>query len=146
MKNRLITLAFGLALVALLGHFYAKPLLAQVRAAVIQNMDEPGRNSFQIKLFTDDGTGVASFTVPAGKRYIVEAFAGYCFSPNTGIDLLGIENSSVVGAYVPVYKASVFAGGYFGNGLVKLYGAPGETIRAVAGRAEYPADPAHTTL
>jgi hypothetical protein len=48
MKNKLITLAATAALLAVLGHFYAKPLMAQVRAALTQNIDEPGRNPYWI--------------------------------------------------------------------------------------------------
>jgi len=46
MKNRLISFVAVLMLLGVLGKFYAQPLLAQVRAALVQNIDEPGRAPF----------------------------------------------------------------------------------------------------
>jgi len=46
-KNRLLTLAAALTLLFVLGHFYAKPLFAQVRAALIKNIDERARTPYQ---------------------------------------------------------------------------------------------------
>lgn len=83
MKKKLLSLAGALAPLVLLGHFYAKPLLAQVRAALVQNVDEPGRNP--ITLFGIGGASnldinkyEANFTVPAGQRYVIQAFGGQC--------------------------------------------------------------------
>ena len=47
MKNKLLTLTGALALLTTFGHFFGKPLLVQVRAALVQNMDEPGRHPYQ---------------------------------------------------------------------------------------------------
>jgi hypothetical protein len=81
MKNKLLTFAGALALLAVLGHFYAKPLLAQVRAALVQNVDEPGRNPIPLGYQAVTSSG-ANFSVPAGKRYVIEAFAANCFLDN----------------------------------------------------------------
>ncbi len=45
MKNRLLTFAGALALLAVLGHFYAVPLMAQVRAALVKNTGRAGPES-----------------------------------------------------------------------------------------------------
>jgi hypothetical protein len=50
MKNKLLTLAGALALLTILGTHYAKPLLAQVRAAVVKNIDEPARVPYQAQI------------------------------------------------------------------------------------------------
>jgi hypothetical protein len=47
MKNRLLTLAGVLALLAVVGKFYAEPVWAQARAALVKNIDERGRNPFR---------------------------------------------------------------------------------------------------
>lgn len=48
MKNKLLTFAGALALIAMLGRFYAVPAFAQaIRAAVVKNMDEPGRTPYR---------------------------------------------------------------------------------------------------
>lgn len=78
MKTRLLQLAGGLALLAVLGKFYAVPLIAQVRAAVVKNIDEKGRIPYQE---TQNGTcqvGSNRFctvnfsAIPAGKRLVLE--------------------------------------------------------------------------
>jgi hypothetical protein len=75
MKNKLLTLAAALALLAVLGHFYAKPLLAQVRAALVKNLDEPGRNPYAQNVRGDSTAGgcqSATITVPANRRLVIE--------------------------------------------------------------------------
>ena len=75
MKNKLLTLAGGLALVAVLGHFYAKPLLAQVRAALVQNVDEPARHVWTMA----GNTGINNtYTVPAGQTLVIEEVGSLC--------------------------------------------------------------------
>jgi hypothetical protein len=75
MKNRLLTLAGGLAMLGVLGHFYAKPLLAQVRAALVSSIDEPGRIPYTAVLspFVTAGgsTGFSAPTVPSNKRLVI---------------------------------------------------------------------------
>jgi hypothetical protein len=78
MKNRLLTLAGALALFAVLGKFYAAPALAQVvRAAVVKNLDERGRNPYMQTTFLSctAANGLCDLffpAVPAGKRLVVE--------------------------------------------------------------------------
>ena len=79
MKSKLLTLAGVLALLAVLGHFYAKPLLAQVRAALVQNVDDPGRIPYQASVLGTTGANCsiigctfAFAPVPAGHRLVVQ--------------------------------------------------------------------------
>ena len=75
MKNKLFTLAAALTLVAVIGGFYAAPVLAQViKAALIKNVDERGRVPFMMRVTCADtvsciGTGS---NVPVGKRFVIE--------------------------------------------------------------------------
>ena len=48
MKNRMMTLAGTLPLLAVLGNLSVPPLLAQVRPALVKNVDEPGRSPYQV--------------------------------------------------------------------------------------------------
>jgi hypothetical protein len=71
MKNRLLTLAGALALLAVLGKFYAKPVLAQVRAALVTSIDEPARSPYQMVLDSGCSTFSCDFStnaIPANKR------------------------------------------------------------------------------
>jgi hypothetical protein len=75
MKNRLLTLAGALVLLAVLGKFYAVPVYAQVKAALVQNRDEKARNPYQARLNSLGAAGDSTTTfgfVPAGKRLVIE--------------------------------------------------------------------------
>lgn len=68
--------------VAAAGLLSATPVLAQTRAALVQSIDEPGRNPYQETLsdLGCRGSTVCSFnfaTVPAGKRLVITHIAGY---------------------------------------------------------------------
>ncbi len=80
MKNRLLTLAGALLLLAVLGKFYATPLMAQIRATLIQNRDEPARNLYEMyRTCTDSGNKctVNYPAIPANKRLILTHVSGY---------------------------------------------------------------------
>lgn len=76
MRNRLLLGAAALALLGALGHFGAKPLLAQIRAALVKNIDEPGRTPYQSsRSCSTPGNKVCSadmIAVPAGKRLVIQ--------------------------------------------------------------------------
>jgi hypothetical protein len=107
MKNRLLQLAAGLALMVVLGKIYAVPLLAQVRAALVKNTDEPGRLPFT-SLVAGNSGGYCSFNctadqgtnsfallpaVPSGKRLIVNhVFGGEAFASLRSIGLGSTPN------------------------------------------------------
>jgi hypothetical protein len=74
MKNKVWQIAGVLALVGVLGKFYAPPLLAQVRAALVQDRDAEGRNIYQANsnCNSPDPCVIAFPAVPAGKRLIIK--------------------------------------------------------------------------
>lgn len=80
MKSKLLGLAGTLALLAVIGKFYAGPAIAQtVRAALVKNIDERGRSPYTQRLVcgTSGGSCVASGpTVPANTRLVVEHVTG----------------------------------------------------------------------
>jgi hypothetical protein len=70
MKSKLLAFAGVLALLAVLGKFYAVPALAQaVRAALVQNRDNPARQPFSALVGGFDI--ISSPAVPPGTRLIV---------------------------------------------------------------------------
>ncbi len=75
MRNKLLAVAGTIAVSALLGHFYAKPLLAQVRAVLIQNEDEPARH---VWTFNGYSAFENSYTVPAGQTLVIEEVGSLC--------------------------------------------------------------------
>lgn len=101
MKNRLMQLAAGLALMAVLGKFYAVPLIAQVRAAVVKNIDERGRIPYIVQApcaAQGPGTNFCSASFPAvaaNKRLVVE----YINSQ------LNVEHGQFFGAFLGVPSA-----------------------------------------
>ena len=74
MRDRTLQLAGILAMLAVIGKYYAVPVLAQVRAALVQNRDEPARNFYAHSLECTGGIScVVTFpTVPAGKRLVIQ--------------------------------------------------------------------------
>jgi hypothetical protein len=76
MKHRLLTFAGVLALLAVMGKFYAEPLMAQVRAALVKNVDERGRNPYTAFLpcYSANTNSCTAFfpAVPANMELVVE--------------------------------------------------------------------------
>lgn len=100
MKNKLLTLSGAFVLVAVLGKFYAIPAIAQaVRAALIQNTDEPGRIPYQASSACS-GVGIcfADFPpVPPNKRLVITRVVGSAQAMTTG----GVVSSVGVAAVGP---------------------------------------------
>lgn len=75
MKNKLLTLLITVATLTVIGHFFAKPLLAAV-AALTKNVDERGRNPYyqQVTCYNASLSSCSAFfpAVPSGMRLVVE--------------------------------------------------------------------------
>lgn len=111
---------------------------AQTRAALTQNIDEPGRNTFALRndVFTGGST---TFTVPAGKRYVIDQYTGDCALPNSTsvIDVELVVTSQGVAAFyhTPVHYSENVGFGlarWAGTGLGPIYADPGTTISMAA--------------
>ncbi len=95
MKHKLLTLAGALALLAVLGKYYAPPVLAQVRAALVQDADNAARHFVQVHLLAHQPAGITSsglcndiYTVPAGQRLVIENFGIRTALANRGLATL----------------------------------------------------------
>src|SRR6266568_4230504 len=88
MKTKTLQLAGVLALLAVIGKYYAVPAYAQARAALVQNRDEPGRNAyFQIGSCSQVTFSFCQVTfpaVPAGKRLVITHVSALNLMPAAG--------------------------------------------------------------
>ena len=147
MARKLWTLSAVLALLAIIGKFYAKPVLAQVRAALVQSVDEPGRNTFALSGTNDTlNPYFQTFTVPAGKRYIVDQYTATC-DVVASTSLTQVEIDTSVGGVTtftsspahPVQVNGYVSGtqvyNYEASGLGPVYADPGTSITLFANAA-----------
>ena len=129
MKNRLITLAAALVLFAVVGRFYAKPVMAQVRAALVQDTDQPARAPFQVTVPVNVNNFVyTSVPIPAGKRLVIDfvAFNGAAQTAGANIQPIILLSSSVAGGPASTYyfgpnQSTTTAGQYYANNPVTIY-------------------------
>jgi len=71
MKHKLLILAGVLAVVAVLGGFYGKPVAAQIRGLLVQDVDQPARAPLQQSFYLTQ-LGGNPVTIPKGYRLVVD--------------------------------------------------------------------------
>jgi hypothetical protein len=117
MKNRLWTLVAILAIVALWGKEYAKPVFAQVRAALTRDIDNPARNAVQVEL---EG-GSITYRVPSGKTLVIEDVSFFTPYPtadgNFGI-VTTVKGTSLTHWFSP---GGYSGGGWYGGRTTRIY-------------------------
>lgn len=87
MKQKLLTTAGALALLAVLGKYYAQPVFAQVRAALVSDVDNPARGFVQFSRLVGPTEGSSGhfwnqdlqYAVPAGKRLVIDNISAVSF-------------------------------------------------------------------
>ena len=143
MKHKiLIAAVVCLALIALV-RSVGKPVMAQVRAALVQNVDEPSRNAFA--LYQNNSTlnqYFATFNVPAGKRYVIQQYKAECdivsSTSMTEVQVISTVGGNTSNASAPahVVQANGFISGqqvyaYAGTGLglARYMPTPGHRLR-----------------
>jgi hypothetical protein len=119
-KNKLLTLASALALLAALGKFYAIPAVAQAtRAALVQDRDSPPREPFSIQSNLPGGTALLNFPgPPAGKRMVITSVTAIVDQAGTTDVLFDVGASSEGRAYRYEYvlqHAGIFTERFFGT-------------------------------
>lgn len=106
--------ASAVSALCIVGAFSAAPALAQVRAALVENVDEQGRNPYQETQFTIcGGPQNCNFTfavVPNGKRLVVTHVSGF-------VDVKGgtLPNSNVQSNFGGSNFATIFFAGTRGT-------------------------------
>jgi hypothetical protein len=129
MKNKLLTVAAALLLVAIVGKFYAVPVLAQVRAALTQDVDQPARAPFQVTVPININNFVyTTVPIPAGKRLVIETISinGAADSSGPYVQPIILINSTVAGGPPALYyfgpnPSSTTPGQYYANYEPKIY-------------------------
>ncbi len=98
MRQKLLTIAGVLALLAVLGKYYAQPVLAQVRAALVQDVENPAHFPVRFSGNLSIGPGGAvsensvGTAIPLGKRLVLEFATGRCTAvASPGVDVSSIE-------------------------------------------------------
>ena len=83
--------AAGVTALAVIGSYTATPLWAQVKAALVQSIDEPGRNPYTSEVLFSGATcdpGVCHINfapVPAGKRLVATSLTGVVYLVTPGV-------------------------------------------------------------
>jgi hypothetical protein len=109
-----------LFLLSILGRFFAKPLLAQVRAALVADIDTPARAPYQSGVFircADHGftCEAAGNSVPPGKRLTITNVSGafdLYTQPGQAVDLV-LEHGLASGSPPPSNMPLVFFPTFF---------------------------------
>ena len=82
----------------MLGKFYAPPLMAQVKAAFVQDVDQPARQPFQVTVpININNFNFTPVTIPSGKRLVVDyiAMSGAAQTAGAYVQPIIILSSSV---------------------------------------------------
>ena len=137
MARKLWTATAVLVLLAVIGKFYARPVLAQVRAALVENIDEPGHNAFALS--GGSTYSFYSFTVPAGKRYIIDQYSAACtVASSTQLTLLEVDTTvggTLVTVSAPAHVLNANSPQTYrwsATGLGPVYSDPGSAITLYA--------------
>jgi hypothetical protein len=99
--NRTVCILAAISTLAAVGTFTAKPLMAQIKAALVQDIDEPGRIPYQsIAVFSQGGGGCVGpncfscsgnlcslnfAPVPSNKRLVVTSVLGEVYVDTPGV-------------------------------------------------------------
>ena len=129
MKNRLMTFAGALALLAVLGKFYAPPLMAQVKATFIQDVDQAARQPFQVTVPVNiNNFNFTAVTIPSGKRLVVDyiAMSGAAQTNGAYVQPIVILSSSVAGNpsclyYIAPTQSGTAAGQYYHTEKAEIF-------------------------
>jgi hypothetical protein len=129
MKNKLITFAGALALLGVLGKFYAPPLMAQVRAALVQDVDQPARAPFQVTVPVNiNNFNATPVSIPSGHRLVVDyiSTSGAAQSTSGGIQPIILLSSSVAGGgnnnyYIAPQQSGTVPGQFYHTEQTTIY-------------------------
>jgi hypothetical protein len=129
MKNKLLTFAGALALFAVLGKFYATPVMAQVRAALVQDVDQPARAPFQATVpININNFNFTPVSIPSGKRLVIDyvSMSGAAQTSGADVQPIIILSSSVAGSsnalyYIAPQQSTTVPGQYYHTQPATIY-------------------------
>ena len=127
LRSTLATAAVMGATVGILGLLPASAALAQVRPALVRDVDQPARQAVVIRKFANSSIFEAVYTVPAGKRFVLEHVncSSLAASLYAGIFEGTLSHPNIVYS-VPVIGVS--AGVLVADGATRIYFEPGSVL------------------
>lgn len=142
MKRTLRAAARSAATMLLVSSLPVAPSLAQTRAALTQNVDEPGRNIF-VLTGKSGPSGDFTFTLPPGKRYVIELYSGACAAKqgvtvvDLHIDATALGVTATFSTASPHFQVNLGMGDklFGGTGQGPIYADPGTQVVMHAGSA-----------
>ena len=93
--------------VAILGAIFAKPVVAQVRAALVRDVDAPALAPFRATVdftFSTLNDQRLLTTVPAGKRLVIEYISYWSYSQTSDQLVFGALRSGQFGPFAQVFQ------------------------------------------
>jgi hypothetical protein len=136
--------AGALALLAVLGKFYATPLMAQVRATIVQDVDQPARAPFQVTIpINISNFNYTNVPIPAGKRLVIDyvALDGAAQTTGSYVQPIIIVSSTVAGNsslyYLAPQPSSTTPGQYYHTEQTTIYADSLALSPAYAGFTPY---------
>lgn len=129
MKNKLLTLAAALVLLAVVGKFYAKPVMAQIRATLTQDVDQPARAPFQVSVPVNvNNFTLTNIPIPAGKRLVIDYISLNGAAQTSGayvqpivLVTAGVAGSNAVSYYFGPNPSTTTPGQYYASYPTTIY-------------------------
>jgi hypothetical protein len=126
-------------LLVILGKYYAKPLLAQVRAVLTSSIDDPGRIAYQSTAVNTTCGGTSNCVLqfaspPAGHRVVVQRMSGFFAAtshPAYFSVALGTSDSPFLAQFLTPVSANLDLSSF--NEPVQAYFDSGKSIQVVVG-------------
>ena len=136
-RRTLAGMAAGMAGLSVIGSYTAKPLWAQIKAALVENIDEPGRNPFHAdRSFTSNepSPGLSCINnfctitygvVPGGKRLVITNVTGTLFvdTPGSVVSVSLYDSNSVNPLSTTLVPVSTQAGTAFSSNVIGVNAA-----------------------
>ncbi len=144
--TKLVCVLIAVSTLAAVGTFTAKPLMAQIKAALVESVDEPGRIPYESTvLFSKGGGGCAGpncfscsngfcivtfGTVPSNKRLVVTSVLGQVYVDTPGV-LQPIQLNHIL---IPtILQTGTFGGAAGGSDNIVGINAAGSMLTAIDG-------------
>ena len=127
LKNVFTVLGMLVVACVVVVEFAPKNVVAQVRAALVRDADEPARQSVVIRKFTSSSIFEAVYTVPAGKKFVLEHMNCTSLGPNlfAGVYLGNFTHANIAHA-VPIISNA--AGVTIADSSARFYYDPGTDV------------------
>jgi hypothetical protein len=127
--KRRLTAAGVMTAILILGSLSGpRHLLAQVKYALVRDVDQPGRGAFQTTVTVGFGTGLAGIAIPAGKRLIIDYVSIHGNADGNGgvtVPTILIESAingqGTVSYYISPVRVEPTIDQYRASQVVKIY-------------------------